>query len=93
MSIAKGLGKGVEFAEKQREKEPHRGFIGSLFRGRPDFSLLFPWPAQSDEDWAREQQLAGQLLEFVNQKVNWAEIERTAEIPREVLRTLGEMGF
>lgn len=86
-SQLKGLGQGVAIAEEQRDKRVLGGFIADLFRGKTSFEKLFPWPDIS---------LSGEYQERVSlllKDLDLAEINRTGEVPEDVLRTMANQGF
>ena len=61
----KKLGKGVEIAEAQRETTRHTGFLSSVFRGKPDFNLIFPWPKKnSPMELLKEVRLIDKIYDF-----------------------------
>jgi alkylation response protein AidB-like acyl-CoA dehydrogenase len=83
----------LELAEAARvEAGASRSFASSLFMGRPHFAKLVPFPAQSVEDEDQGDAFLERLETFLENKVDPDEIDRTGEIPDEVIRGLAEMG-
>lgn len=82
----------LELAEAARvQAGPRESFAGGLFMGRPDFAPVFPFPAQSVEDEDQGDAFLRRLETFLKEKTDPDEIDRTGEIPDEVIRALGEM--
>ncbi|MCL4109915.1 UNVERIFIED_CONTAM: hypothetical protein GTU68_012724 [Idotea baltica] len=83
----------LELAEAARVKAGPKGsFGGSLFMGSPDLAPIFPFPAQSVEDEDQGDAFLEKLEKFLVEKVDADEIDRTGEIPDEVIEGLAEMG-
>ena len=72
----------LEMTEAAREKASERNsFAGSLFMGRPDFSAIAPFPAQSLEDEDQGDAFLAKLGDFLDENVDADAIDRTGEIP------------
>lgn len=83
----------LELAEAARvEAGPGGSFGSSLFLGRPSFDAVFPFPAQSVEDEDQGDAFLARLENFLEEKVDADEIDRTGEIPDEVIEGLAELG-
>ena len=83
----------LEMTEAARDKPAaRRGFCGGLFLGHFDLGALHPYPRQSPEDGDQGDAFLGPLEKFLREKVDPDEIDRTGEIPDEVLAELGRMG-
>ncbi len=83
----------LELAEASRVKAgPSGSFGGSLFMGAPDLAPIFPFPAQSVEDEDQGDAFLAKLEKFLKDKVDADEIDRTGEIPDEVIDGLAELG-
>ena len=81
----------LELTEAARDAAAERAsFAGGLFMGR--FDLLHPFPAQKPEDRDQGDAFLQQLDGFLGEKVDPDEIDRTGEIPLEVIRELAGMG-
>ncbi len=89
----KKLGQGVAIAEAERDKRRHEGFMADLFRGRANFSLFIPWFKESDDSLAKSDVLIEKLRNYLMENVFPNEIDRTDEVPEEVIRWLCENGF
>lgn len=83
----------LELAEAARvEAGPKDSFGSSLFLGNPAFDNLFPFPAQSVEDEDQGDAFLARLERFLEENVDADEIDRTGEIPDEVIEGLAELG-
>ena len=82
----------LETAEAARTEAGEMAtFASSLFLGCPDFSNVFPFPLQSDEDKAEGNSFLAKLDEFLKSQVDADAIDRDGEIPDEVLAGLAEL--
>jgi alkylation response protein AidB-like acyl-CoA dehydrogenase len=83
----------LELTESAREAASERGSFGSeLFMGRLSLERLFPFPTQSAEDRDQGDAFLKQLERFLREHVDPDEIDRTGEIPQEVIDGLAKMG-
>src|SRR5438477_3220356 len=83
----------LEMTEAARETASERGSFGSeLFMGRLSPNRLFPFPEQSVEDRAAGDVFLKKLAPFLREHVDPDEIDRTGEIPQEVIDGLAQMG-
>jgi len=83
----------LELTESAREAaQSERGFAGGLFMGRFDFPQIHPFPAQSMEDADQGDLFLRRLETFLSEHVDPDEIDRTGEIPQEVIDGLAQMG-
>lgn len=84
----------LELAEAARETSglAERGFCGGLFLGHFDLNALHPYPRQSAEDRSQGDVFLRPLEKFLREHVDPDEIDRTGEIPDEVIAKLGAMG-
>jgi alkylation response protein AidB-like acyl-CoA dehydrogenase len=83
----------VELTESAREAaQAERGFAGGLFMGRFNLDRIHPFPAQSAEDRDRGAAFLQRLEIFLRERVDPDEIDRTGEIPPEVIDGLARMG-
>jgi alkylation response protein AidB-like acyl-CoA dehydrogenase len=83
----------LELSEGAREaSQAERGFVGGLFMGRCQMEQIRPYPAQSGEDRDQGDAFLGQLRNFLAEHVDPDEIDRTGEIPDEVIAGLAKMG-
>ena len=89
----KKLGKGVEIAEAQRETTRHTGFLSSVFRGKPDFNLIFPWPKKnSPMELLKEVRLIDKIYDFfktISPKIVTGEEKITLSL----MAQMGELGL
>jgi len=83
----------LELTESARDAaEAEVGFAGGLFMGRFNFDAIHPYPAQSVEDRAKGDLFLQKLEIFLRDSVDPDEIDRTGEIPQEVIDGLANMG-
>jgi len=69
-----------------------QSFTKSLFFGVIDEALLFPWPEPEFDDVSNVIATLDKVRRFFELRVDAAEIDRQAHIPREVLEGLKELG-
>ena len=82
-----------EVAEAAREAEwTNPSFVRELFLGRFRLDLIHPYPQQSAEDRKRTDDYIARLSKFIEENVDSDEIDRTGEIPPEVVDGLRELG-
>src|SRR5260370_14103883 len=80
----------LELTEAARESA-ERGFAGNLFMGHFDVTGIHPFPVQDPEDVARGDLFLQRLRDFLKEQVDPDEIDRTGEIPQEVIDGLARM--
>ncbi len=68
------------------------GFAKSLFFGRFQASLLFPYPEIQAQERGEVEATLAELRQFVHEKIDAAAIDRAANIPQEVVDGLGRLG-
>ena len=81
----------IELTESARESA-RAGFISELFMGRPDFPKLFPFPRQTDEDRDQGDAFLERLENVLSEHADPDSIDRTGEIPGEVIDALARIG-
>jgi alkylation response protein AidB-like acyl-CoA dehydrogenase len=83
----------LELTESAREAaQTERGFAGGLFMGRFNLARIHPFPLQSVDDRDHGDAFLRRLETFVKEHVDPDEIDRTGEIPQEVIDGLASMG-
>ncbi|MCE0521772.1 MAG: acyl-CoA dehydrogenase family protein [Methylacidiphilales bacterium] len=82
----------LEMTESARDTPGKHGFCGGLFLGRFDLAALHPYPRQSPEDSDQGDAFLGPLEKFLREQVDPDEIDRTGEIPDDVLGGLAKLG-
>src|SRR5215469_9751367 len=83
----------LELTESAREAaQAERSFAGGLFVGRFGLARIHPFPVQSSEDRDRGDAFLQGLGTFLKEHVDPDEIDRTGEIPPEVIDSLASMG-
>src|SRR5688572_20972851 len=78
----------LELTEAARETTTRGGFISGLFMGRCDFEGLHPFPLQRTEDRDQGDAFLDRLGNFVRERLDPDEVDRTGEIPDEVFEGL-----
>ena len=82
-----------QLSEGAREAaHAERGFVGGLFMGRCRMERMRPFPSQSPEDREQGDAFAGRLRNYLAEHVDPDEIDRTGEIPDEVIEGLASLG-
>jgi len=83
----------LELTEAARDAASERAsFAQGLFMGRFDPAAMLPFPEQSAEDRDQGDAFLHRLEDFLKAKVDPDEIDRTGEIPSEVIDELAVMG-
>ena len=83
----------LELTEAARDAAAEKSSFGSdLFMGRFDASKILPFPEQRAEDRDQGDAFLQRLEKFLREKVDPDAIDRTGEIPDEVIKGLAEMG-
>ena len=83
----------LEMTEAARDGASEKGsFAGGLFMGRCDLARVFPFPEQTSTDKDQGDAFLQRLEKFLKEKVDPDAIDRTGEIPDEVIAELGRMG-
>jgi hypothetical protein len=82
-----------ELTEAAREAAQNkRSFAGGLFMGECDLQSVFPFPEQNPHDRDQGDAFLQRLEKFLKDKVDPDAIDRTGEVPQEVIDALGRMG-
>src|SRR5262245_38052599 len=68
------------------------GFAKSLFFGRFNGSLLFPYAQLQAAERETVANAVAEMRRFANEHIDAAAIDRNADIPSEVIAGLGELG-
>ena len=82
----------VELTEAARSAPERPGFVSGLFMGRLQMSSIMPFPEQSTEDRDQGDAFLQRLEALLRRRVDPDEIDRTGEIPQEVIDELADMG-
>src|ERR1043166_8912479 len=83
----------LELTEAARDAASEKGsFAEGLFMGKLDLGRLLPFPEQSAEDRDQGDAFLQQLEKFLREQVDPDEIDRTGEIPQNVIDGLAAMG-
>lgn len=91
--MSEGQRKALEMAEAARDSFwEYPTFAGALFMGQLPWKLVFPFPELSGDRTERGEEFLKRLEGFLRENVDADEIDRTGEIPENVVRGLAEMG-
>ena len=90
--MAAGQRDAIELTEAARERAQASSFVSDLFLGRCDFTKLLPFPEQTHEDQDQGDAFLERLRNILREKVDPDAIDRTGEIPDEVVDALAEIG-
>lgn len=83
----------LELTEAARDTpQDKKSFVGGLFMGECDFASVFPFPEQSPHDRDQGDAFLQRLETYLRDHVDPDAIDRTGEIPDEVIAELGRMG-
>lgn len=83
----------LELTEAARENTAgHGSFAQGMFVGRFDLSDIGPFPEQTTEDRDQGDAFLQRLEKFLLEKVDPDEIDRSGEIPQEVIEELADLG-
>jgi hypothetical protein len=72
---------------------PSPGFLQYLCQGHFRWELIYPYPAQPDQDWAQGEAFALGFEAFLKEHLNPAEIDRRGELPANLIPLLHEAGY
>ncbi len=91
--MSEGQRAAMELTEGSRDPSgPRLGFAASLFWGRPDWNSLLPFPEQSIEDRDQGDAFLARLDAVLRHHTDPDEIDRSGEIPDQVIRELAHLG-
>ncbi len=80
-------------AEESRESTwENPSFLREIFLGKLDLNLVYPYPTPKGMDRAEFYEFYNKMKEFLIQKVDSDEIDRTRKVPREIISELAQMG-
>jgi hypothetical protein len=82
----------IELTESAREKAQAPGLAADLFMGRSRTTGLFPFPEQTTEDRDQGDAFLQRLEKILREQVDPDAIDRTGEIPDEVIAALADIG-
>ena len=89
--MSEGQRAALELTEAARETT-QVSFGGGLFMGKLDLASVLPFPEQSAEDRDQGDAFLERLEKFLRTNVDPDEIDRSGEIPQNVIDQLGAMG-
>lgn len=83
----------LELAEASRQAEWHYpSFVREIFHGKLPWNLIHPFPEQSPEDKKIGTEYLQKLKEFLLNNLDPDQVDKTGEIPDEVIRGLTDLG-
>src|SRR3989338_1259663 len=83
----------LELAEAAREKEwNYPSFVRGLFHGRLPWGLIYPFPQQSEQDKKIGDEYIKKIKDFLLANLDPDEVDRTGEIPQNVIKGLADLG-
>ncbi len=83
----------LELTEAASDTVAEQGSFGqNLFMGRCELDRMLPFPEQSHEDQDQGDAFLNRLENFLREHADPDEIDRSGEIPDEVIKGLGDMG-
>ncbi len=83
----------LELAEASREKEwNYPSFVREIFHGKLHWDLIYPFPRQSEADKKTGTDYQEKLKAFLSAHLDPDEVDRTGEIPENVLKGLADLG-
>lgn len=91
--MTKGQRDALELTESARDEVLEKeSFVGQLFMGKANFENLYPFPEPEPEKLAEGLPFLNKLKTFLEEHVDADEIDRTGEIPENVIKMLADMG-
>ncbi len=90
--MSEGKAKALELAEESRGHWEYPTFAGALFMGELPFELIYPYPQSPADRDERGEAFLTRLETFLRERVDADEIDRSGEIPDNVIAGLAEMG-
>ncbi len=91
--MSEGKRRALELAEASRDEgEGHASFAGELFMGHYRLDRVRPFPVQPEADVAAGAEFLAALERFCQERIDADEIDRTGEIPADVIEGLAEIG-
>lgn len=83
----------LELAEASRQKEwEYPSFVREIFHGRVPWELIYPFPRQTEADKKIGTEYVKKLQDFLTKNLNPDEVDKTGEIPQEVIKGLADLG-
>lgn len=83
----------LELAESSRESRwDYPSFVRELFHGRLPWDLIYPFPRQSEAEKKIGAEYQERLKSFLQAHLNPDEVDKTGEIPYEVIKGLADLG-
>ncbi len=91
--MSEGKRRALELTEDSREGFwEYPTFAGALFMGEFPWELIFPYPRTAADASEAGEQFLGELERFLRRRVDADEIDRTGEIPEDVIRGFAALG-
>src|SRR5204863_5967474 len=90
--MSSGQRAAIELTEAAREETKAPSYIAQMFMGRSHPTKLFPFPEQTHEDRDQGDAFLQRLEKILREQVDPDAIDRTGEIPDEVIHALADIG-
>jgi hypothetical protein len=91
--MSEGQRQALELTEASRESHwEYPTFAGAMFMGQLPWNLVYPFPVEEADRDERGEAFLRELEAFLRTRVDADEIDRTGEIPDDVVAGLAEMG-
>jgi len=91
-NMSAGQRAALELTEAARDAATNASFASRMFMGSLDLAGMVPFPEQTAEDRDQGDAFLQRLESFLRAHVDPDEIDRTGEIPRDVIDELGALG-
>lgn len=92
-NIGKDKMASLELAETARQKEwEYPSFVREIFHGRLSWNLIYPFPEQPEQDKKIGTEYLEKLEGFLRAHLDPDEVDKTGEIPYEVIKGLADLG-
>ncbi len=90
--MSEGQRAAIELTEAAREETQASSFVADLFLGRTGLEKMVPFPEQTPEDRDQGDAFLQRLDQILRDDVDPDEIDRSGEIPAEVITHLARIG-
>jgi len=91
--MSEGKRAALELTESARDRIwQYPTFAGPIFMGQLKWAMIHPYPRQSDADRKKGDEFLAKLETFLRTSVDPDEIDRTGEIPDDVINGLAKLG-
>lgn len=91
--LLSGMGEGARIAAETSDTKRHEGLIADIFRGKPEFSHVFPWLAKPSAAATAGFEETKKDFEGFLKTVDTEEIEKTGDIDPAVIEEMSRRGY